>query len=90
MTNAYTKGILATRKDNTSLLESYYSNLGKQLATLSFGAVALRKVGTRMHKHLRGQASAELGENPQTRYSTTFLTILSPASGSGPDRLSRQ
>ena len=67
MTNAYTREGSSRRARNTHsniptrIIEFYF---GKQLATLSFGAVALKKVKMRMHEHLRGQASAELGENP--------------------------
>ena len=68
MTNAYTtrdppdaQGILIW----TTLLESSSSNSGSNWQRFSFGAVALRRFKTRMHKHSRGQASAELGEKPK-------------------------
>ena len=70
MTNAYTIEGSSRRarnthsKDPTRIIKFKF---GKQLATLSFGAVALEKVEMRMHGHSRGQASAELGEKPPNR-----------------------
>ena len=69
MTNAYTtrdpcdaQGILI----QTTPLESSSSNLGSNWQLFLLEAVALKRVKTRMHEHLRGQASAELGEKPPT------------------------
>ena len=79
MTNAYTtrdphnaQGILI----RTTPLESSSSNSGSNWQLFSLGVVALKRVETRMHDNLRGQASAELGQKPQSRYSTTFLTPI--------------
>ena len=67
MTNAYiprdprdAQGILI----RTTPLESSSPNSGSNWQLFLFGAVALKRVESRMHKHSRGQASAELGENP--------------------------
>ena len=67
MTNAYTtrdpcdeQGILI----RTTPLESSSHNSGSNWQLFLLGAVDLKRVKTRMHEHLRGQASAELGENP--------------------------
>ena len=67
MTNAYTtrdpsnaQGMLI----RTTPLESSSSNLGSNWQLFLLEAVALKRVKTRMHEHSRGQASAELGENP--------------------------
>ena len=67
MTNAYTardprdaQGILI----QTTPLESSSPNSGSHWQLFLLGVVALKRVQTRMHNHSRGQASAELGENP--------------------------
>ena len=88
MTNAYTIEGSLRRARITHLINPtriIKFKFGKQWSTLSFGAVALEKVKMRMNGHSRGQASAELGENPQSRYCTTFLM---PTQGSSLGRLS--
>ena len=50
-----------------TLLESSSSNSGSNWQLFSFGAVAHKRVETRMHEHSRGQASAELGEKTPNR-----------------------
>ena len=67
MTNAYTiEGSLRCGRNTHSNYPTkiIMFSLRSNWQLFSFGAVALKRVKTRMREHLRGQASAELGENP--------------------------